>query len=326
MAYTGNTTTGPLDVTIRNYYDRVALLTLQKNLVLDQFATRKPLPGNSGATIFWNRFSNFAAVTTTLTEGTPPANTNISATAISATVFQIGATAALSDLIDMTSINDDGKATVERQAYQAAQSIDGFIRREIYNTSNDSACPTAPNTYYQVYDGVTYGNVSALPSTSGRMSTAIIRRAVTTLRSAGVPAVEGNDYVLVVSPATGARLRADSVWQNANQYSGVYAEKIFAGEAGRIEGARVIESSNMPIFGSGSSITPSTSDTSAYASILIGAGAYGMTELEGGLQTYLVQGADKSDPLNQESLYGWKMTFVPKTLNYSCAVVVITTD
>lgn len=326
MAYTGNTTTGPLDVTIRNYYDKVALITLQKNMVLEQFAEQKPLPGSSGATIFWNRFSNFATITTSLTEGTPPAISNLSATGISATVFQIGAVAQLSDLIDMTSINDDGKALVQRQAYQAAQSVDGYIRRELYFTANDSANPTAPNVGLQIYDGVTYGNISAVPSTSGRMATSIIRRAVTTLRTFGTPPIEGDDYVLVVHPATAARLRADSVWQNANQYSGVYAEKIFAGECGRIEGARVIESSNMPFFASGSGATLSTSDTSAYYSILIGQGAYGITQLDGGLQTYLIQGADKSDPLNQSSYYGWKLTWVPKTLNFSCAVIVATTD
>ena len=37
MAYIGNDTS-QLDITVRQYYDRLALLTLQNNVVLYQFA------------------------------------------------------------------------------------------------------------------------------------------------------------------------------------------------------------------------------------------------------------------------------------------------
>lgn len=235
----------------------------------------------------------------------------------------------------MTNITDNGKAAVERLAELASRSIDSYIKREIYNVGGaNSAVPISANVYNQFYDGVTYGNVSAMPSTSCRMTTAVIRNAVTKLKVANVKPLSGEDYILVCSPQTSARLRTDSVWQNANQYSGVYADKIFRGEAGRIEGARVVETTNLgPGNGTGyyasstaGNVFVSTADTSVYFSILLGAGAIGITEMNGGLQTYTVAGADKSDPLNQKTQYGWKITYVPKTLNYSCGVVIATTD
>ena len=320
MAYIGNDTS-QLDITVRSYYDRLALLTLQNNVVLDQFAEKKPLPEKSGKTVFWNRYTNFSEVTTNLSEGAPPAVIQMSAVAVSATLIQKGFVTEISDLLDMTNITDNGKAAVERLSYLAAISIDGAIRREIYNTAANSSIPISANVFNQFGDG-SYGNVSAMPSTSTRMTTAVIRNAVVKLKNNAVPPLEGNDYILVVSPQTSSRLRQDSVWQNANQYSGVYAEKIFNGESGRIEGARVVETPQITFF----TTNASTADTSVYFSILLGKSSIGMTEMAGGLQTYTVAGADKSDPLNQKTSYGWKCTFVPKTLNYSCSVVIATCD
>jgi len=328
MAYIGNQTSN-LDITVRQYYDKLALMTLQNNVVLYQFADKKPLPEKSGGAIFWNRYSNFDEVTTHLSEGVPPTVIQLSAVNVSATLVQDGFVTEISDLLDMTNITDNGKAATERLAELAARSIDSYIRREIYNTAANSATPTAPNCYFQVFDGgSTYGTVSALPSTSARMTTAVIRNAVTKLKVANVKPLVGEDYILVVNPKTASRLRADSVWQNANQYSGVFAEKIFRGESGRIEGARVVESTNIPFFASSTTngTLVSTSDTSAFFSILLGQGGVGVTEMAGGLQTYTVSGADKADPLNQKTQYGWKISWVSKVLNYSCACVIATTD
>lgn len=324
MAYIGSDTT-QLDVTVRSFYDRLALLTLQNNVVLYQFAEKKPLPEKSGKNIFFTRYTNFAEVSTHLSEGVPPTVIQLSATAISATLVQDGYVTQISDILDMTNITDNGKAAVERLAEQAGRSIDSFIRRELYNTAANSAAPISANVANRFGDG-SYGNVSAMPSTSARMTAAVIRNAVTALKIQNVQPLVGEDYILVVNPQTSARLRQDSVWQNANQYSGVYAEKIFAGESGRIEGARVVETTQIPFFASGGTAVVSTADTSVYFSILLGKGALGVTEMGGGVETYTVAGADKSDPLNQQTTYGWKITWVPKTLNYSCATVIATTD
>jgi N4-gp56 family major capsid protein len=327
MAYIGNETSN-LDVTVRSYYDRLALLTLENTLVFKQFAESKPLPKNGGKAIYWNRFTNFSEITGTLTEGVAPTVVQMSATAVSATLIQKGHVVENSDLLEMTSINDDAKAVVERQSYIMQYSIDSSFRREIYNTAANSAVCTAPNVFFQVYDGVTYAAASALPSTSARMTTAIIRNAVTKLKTNAVAPLDGGDYVLIVAPATAARLRADSVWQNANQYSGVYAEKIFNGECGKIEGARVVETQNIPFFASSTAgnVAVSTADTSVYYSVLLGKGCLGSTDLGGGIERFEIHGADKSDPLNQKHSYGMKVTYVPKVLNYSCGVVIATTD
>lgn len=327
MAYIGNETSN-LDITVRQYYDKLFLMRLEKNLELYQFCEKKPLPANSGKAIYWNRLTNFSEATTALTEGVTPTVVQTSATAVSATIKLYGAVTQTSDLLDMTSINDNVKEIIAAQSYQAQRTIDTLIRFEIYNTATTSAVPISANVFNQFYYGGTYGNLSAMPGASCRMATPVIREAVTKLRNNDVSPIVGNDYIMIVNPTTGARLRADTTWLNTNQYSGVYAEKIFAGECGRIEGARIIESTNIPFFASSTAgnVFVSSAEVSAYFSILLGKGSVGVSELDGGLKTFSVTGADKADPLNQASSYGWKMSFVPKVLNYSCAVVVATTD
>jgi len=328
MAYLGNETSN-LDITVRSYYDRLALMTLENNIVLKQFAESKPLPEKSGKTIHFTRYTNFSEVTTNLTEGVAPTVVQASTSNVSATLTQIGHVTQTSDLLDMTNIVDNMKNIVVREAELAGRSIDSFIRREIYNTASNSATAISANVF-NIFndDATTYGNTSAMPSTSTRMDTAVVRNAVVKLRLNNVPPLQGEDYVLVVNPQTAARLRADSVWQNANQYSGVFAERLFKGEVGRIEGARVVETTQIPFFASSTAgnVFVSTSDTSVYFSILLGKGCIGVTEMAGGLETFMVTGVDKSDPLNQTSSYGWKMTWVPKVLNYSCGAVVATCD
>ena len=327
MAYVGNETTN-LDITVRAYYDRLALMTLQNNTVLYDLCEKKPLPGKSGKTIHFTRYTNFSEVTTHLTEGVPPTAIQLSATNVSAALVQDGYVTEISDLLDMTNITDNGKAAVERLAEQAGRSIDSFIRREIYNTSTNSAVPVSANVKTYFFNDATRGNLSVLPQASCSMTTSVIRYATTQLKSINAKPLVGEDFVMVVNPITAGRLRADSTWLNANQYSGVFAEKIFKGECGRIEGTRIVESTQIPFFASSTAgnVYVSSAEVSAYFSILLGKGAVGVTEMGGGLETYTVAGADKSDPLNQKTTYGWKITWTPKTLNASCAALVVTTD
>jgi N4-gp56 family major capsid protein len=326
MAFIGNETSN-LDITVRSYFDKVVLMNLDRKLVFKQFAEAKPLPSGAGKTIHWTRYSHFSDATTALTEGVAPTVVQMSATNVSASVIQLGFVTEISDLLDMTNIVDNEEQALVELTYQAAKTVDTRFTWEIYNTASTSAPPISANVFNLFYDG-SYGNTSAMPSTSAEMDVAAIRNAVVKLRKNDVEPLVGEDYVLVVNPTTGKRIRMDSVWQNANQYSGVFAEKIFKGEVGRIEGARVIETNQIPFFASSTAgnVFVSTADTSVYFSILLGKGALGTTELDGGIKTYKVAGADKSDPLNQKTSYGWKLTWVPKVLNYSCAAVIATTD
>jgi N4-gp56 family major capsid protein len=60
-----------------------------------------------------------------------------------------------------------------------------------------------------------------------------------------------------------------------------------------------------------------------YGTLIFGKGAYGVTSLRGqeGKRVEIVRGADKTDPLNQYTLIGYKFAFAAKILNPSAGVI-----
>ena len=58
-----------------------------------------------------------------------------------------------------------------------------------------------------------------------------------------------------------------------------------------------------------------------YSTLIIGDGAYGVTEIEGGgLETIIKPLGAGNDPLNQRATIGWKATHVSKILNEKAMV------
>jgi len=103
------------------------------------------------------------------------------------------------------------------------------------------------------------------------------------------------------------------------QYADKGVDNLYNGEIGKIYGCRFVETTNGPATrGSNSG---GTASTVAYGTVVMGSGFYGVTELDGGIKTYLTQGASKSDPLNQTTVYGWKANFIAKLLNTSAGLV-----
>ena len=152
-----------------------------------------------------------------------------------------------------------------------------------------------------------------------------IRVASTELRRRRVPTVDGQNYVGIIHPVVASDLRSDTTWQNWHQYT--TPEFLYRGEIGRVEGVRFVETDLTPISaGSGDGFAISGIGTSAiaYGTDIFGRGFYGVTELDGGIHTFLVTGATKSDPLNQASTYGWKAFFTAKILNVSSGLTLWT--
>jgi N4-gp56 family major capsid protein len=103
------------------------------------------------------------------------------------------------------------------------------------------------------------------------------------------------------------------------QYAAPGQANLYSGEIGKIYGCRFVETNLGPaVRGSNAG---GTASTVAYGTVVMGKGFFGVTELDGGIKTYLTTGADKADPLNQTSIYGWKAYFAAKLLNTSAGLV-----
>jgi N4-gp56 family major capsid protein len=88
----------------------------------------------------------------------------------------------------------------------------------------------------------------------------------------------------------------DPEWIDAHKYTN--PSNLYEGEIGEIAGVRFVQSVECKVYEGG-----------VFATLFLGEGAYGVTEITGGgLQTIVKQkgSAGTADPLDQRSSVGWK--------------------
>jgi len=327
---TTNATT--LTNTIKSYYDRIMVDAMDPTLVYYQFGVKKPLPAGEGKTIIWNQPRRLAKGML-LAEGAPTSTANaLSTYKVSAIIRQFGGFTAISDIVDLTSITDVMKMAAERLGAQAGETIERVIVNEIgishVPTTGSSAC-IFTKTSTDVFE--TWGSVSGISaigvvlagplasvSSLNVIAVSDVRKCVYKLKSLNTPPYEGNDYLAIINTETAEDLVGDSTWINFHQYAAPGQDNLYTGEIGKVYGCRFVETTQGPAT-RGSSVGNTVSSI-AYGTLVMGKGYYGVTDLDGGVQTYVVQGADKGDPLNQTSYYGWKSNFIAKILNTSAGV------
>ena len=285
-----------------------------------QFAEKKPLPKNSGVTITWNRYTDMSAASA-LTEGTAPSATATSTTQVSATLEQYGAFSQPSDLLQMTSIDNQIESLIDLFGYQSGLTLDTRVRNGLLGTSavNPSGAKL-PLQYW--HSGTSSGYIGTTSSILADMTmdTNNIREAAFNLRRLNVRPYEDGCYVAVLHPNAIKDIESDSDWQTWNQY--IAKETMWKGEVGKVYGVRIIESTNMLNSTSGAGAS-----TTAHYSPVFGKGCYAVTELDGGVKTFIKtpEGhSDTANPLNQWSTVGWKVTFATQVLHTSAGRVIVT--
>lgn len=328
------TTTTSLANTIKTYYDRMLLEVLDPQLKFYQFGVKKPLPKNEGTSVLWNRPKRLATGYV-LAEG---ANMQLSAAnalstdKVSAVIRQFGGFTTISDLVDMTSITDVMKMAAERLGQQAGETIERVIICENFiqnvpalNTSAHHLIKTSTEItdYWGSVSGVSViakpGGPVGTVSSANVIAVSDIRSSVYNLKRLNVAPYEGNDYVAIINTETAEDIVGDSTWINFHQYAAPGQNNLYTGEIGKIYGCRFVETNNGPA--ARGSNAGGTASSLAYGTVVMGKGFYGVTELDGGVRTYISQGASKADPLNQLTVYGWKANFISKTLNASAGLV-----
>jgi N4-gp56 family major capsid protein len=133
----------------------------------------------------------------------------------------------------------------------------------------------------------------------------VIFKAVAALKAQNAAPID-DAFVAIVHPNVACDLMLSDKWVDVHKYA--QPENIYRGEIGKIGGVRFVESTEAKCFGqvgAGSG----TSQASVYATLVIGANAYGVTDVEGGGLQHIVKqlgSAGTADPLNQRATTGWK--------------------
>lgn len=296
MAQTVNVTTASgLSPEMKTFYDKDLIRNARPVLVHNQFGQKRNIPKNGGKTIEFRKFSPLPKATTALTEGVTPDGQSLTVSAITATVGQYGDYIALSDVLQLTSIDNTLVEANRLLGEQAGETLD-TLTANILNAGTNvqySGGKTARSA-------LVAGDVLKVDD---------IKKAVRTLKNNKAKKINGS-FVGIIHPDVAYDLTNDPKWESVKTYD---PKDWYNGEIGRIFGVRFVETTEAVTFTEGSGSTAKK----VYSTLILGENAYGVTSVEGGgLQTIIKQlgSAGSADPLNQRSTSGWKAIHVAKIL------------
>ena len=278
------------------FYDKHLIAFAEPVLVHNQFGQKRPIPANSSIKVNFRKFSKLPKATQALTEGVTPDSHELKKTSVEATVAQYGAYVAYTDMMNLADIDKDMTEVNKLLSANAGETLE-------YITAQVLAAGT--NVIY-AQNGASR---AALTSAKNALTVDDIKRAAAILKNNCAKKIDGN-YVAIVHPFVGYDLMKDPQWIDVKNYDN---KDLYAGELGTLYGIRFVESSEATVFsGEGAD------GVDVYSTLVIGADAYGVTEITGGgLKSIIKQlgSAGSADPLDQRGSQGWKATHTAVILN-----------
>ena len=290
---TNVTTDSGLSAENKTFYDRTLLESAKPNLIHSQFGQKRPIPKNGGKKIEFRRYGALPKALTPLTEGVTPDGRKLTVTAIEAEVHQYGDYVALSDVLDLTAIDNNVLEATKAIGNQAGLTLDTITRNILQAGTNVQYCPKVGAS------GTTAVTSRADIDATCKLTVDEIKKAVATLKANNVPKISGS-YVAIIHPYAAYDLMSDPAWEEMHKYT--TSDNMYEGEIGRIAGVRFVESSE-------ALIVKTSTNPAVFCTLVLGDNAYGITEVTGGgLKTIIKQlgSAGTADPLDQRSTVGWK--------------------
>lgn len=348
------------------YFQKKLLAVQTDVLRLDQFGIKEDLPMNAssrtmrffkpalaggGSGQFSAAPGLYAAPTVTdvvhaLTEGSAIANFRENDwTKVDVVLKQYGAATKISDIVSMTDAFKPVQQNIELMGRDAALHADTVVRNALLGSTHPDGS-TTPLTHGSngtngcelfvsgsgtiINSGTSSTNftaLSALTKANGLATRLLVLGAMTRLAVNKAPKLKGERYVCLLPPQIRHDLIRDSDYKTAFQGTG--NSGIFKGQMGDVDGCIFVEHTNPFIedeaYGTFDSVDDDA-DGFIYATLFLGAGAYGVPKLAGTKsplkpQVFINDKPDKSDPLNQFVVAGWKAYYMAMGLDSRNIVV-----
>ncbi len=232
-----NTTGNDLSPEMKTYYDMYLIDNAKPKLVHDQFGQKKPIPKGKGKTIEFRKYSPLPKALTPLTEGVTPQGSSLNVTTITATIKQYGDYITVSDMLDLTAIDDNLVQATELLGDQSGETIDTIVRDIINGGTNQFYGQNNRLARYLLAGGESSDN--------DYFGVENVRLAVRILKNGKAKPISGNDFVAIIHPDITYHLTKDDEWQGVKQYD---PKDWYAGEIGRIHGVRFVETTEAKVF------------------------------------------------------------------------------
>jgi len=284
------TETPGLSAEMKTFYDMTLIDEAGPALVHDQFGQKRPIPAGGGKTIEFRKFVPLAKALEPLQEGITPQGKSLEVNTVTATVSQYGDFVTMSDLLELTSVDNVIVEALKLLGRQGGATLDTVVRNVLHSGTNVTYCPkrSADGTETEVTSREDLDDTCAL-------TVKVIQQVVAKLRSQNAPTVNGK-YIAIIHPYAAYDLMRDPEWIDAHKYAA--PENLYEGEIGEIGGVRFVQTTEAKVY-----------DGGVFGTLIFGDGAYGTTEITGGgMETIIKQkgSAGTADPLDQRSSVGWK--------------------
>lgn len=303
---TNVTTDTGLSDEMKTYYSDYLIDMAEPELVHDQFGQKHPIPKNGGKTIEFRKYDPLPKALTPLTEGVTPDGRKLTMGVITSTVHQYGDYIELSDILLLTAIDNNLVQATRLLGSQAGRTLDTITREVLSGGTNVQFAEGQVESRSALTGG------DETEENNHYLTVNAIRLAVRFLKVMNAPRINGY-YVGIIHPDCSYDLMNDPKWVNVKTYSD--PEGIYEGEIGRIEGVRFVETSEAKVwthagkdYAGGSTATANARDV--YSTLILGADAYGVTEVSGGGLQHIVKQLGSSgtaDPLNQRATAGYTL-------------------
>ena len=279
------TSASGMSAEMKTFYEKRLIDQAEPALVHDQFGDPYPIPANGGKNIEFRKYDSLPKATTPLTEGVTPDGQTMNVSTVTAEVKQYGGWVPITDTLQLTAIDNNILQATKIIASQAGRTLDTIV---IYAPKIGEGGAETPVTSRATLDATC------------QLTSDLIARAATQLKAMNADPI-GTSFVGIIHPYVTYELRRDPDWIDVHKYA--QPDEIYNGEIGTLHGVRFVETSEAKIWKG----TGCPAGLAVFSTLILGAHAYGSTEIEGGgLEHIVKQLGYGDDPLNQRASVGWK--------------------
>ena len=257
---------------MKTFYEKRLIDQAEPALVHDQFGDPYPIPANGGKNIEFRKYDSLPKATTPLTEGVTPDGQTMNVSTVTAEVRQYGGWVPITDTLQLTSIDNNILQATKIIASQAGRTLDTIVRDVLAGGTNVIYAP-------KIGEGGVETAVTSRATLDAtcQLTSDLIARAATQLKAMNADPI-GTSFVGIIHPYVTYELRRDPDWIDVHKYA--QPDEIYTG---------------------------CPTGLAVFSTLILGAHAYGSTEIEGGgLEHIVKQLGYGDDPLNQRASVGWK--------------------
>lgn len=298
------TTVSVLPPAVREYYDRLLLMTAYPQLIHTKFAQKRVLPEKMGDTIVFRRYARLATVPVPLQDGVTPPGAPLSVTDLKARVDFYGNYVTVTNQVELTVEDRVLNESSRLLAQNLAQTMDEVTRDVL--ASGATALAAVNGTNGNTPTELTKADIDSAVQTLLNNDALMISEVIVGRDAFGTAPVRPSFFGYIDTQLLDD-LEAVSNFLNTANYPS--QQPVLESEWGATGSVRWLYTS----VGSVSSASPAV-----FNNFIVGQEAYAVVHLGSETGDFYIEplgSAGAADPLHQRASVGWQHPFVARILN-----------